>query len=412
MPEREFCLVGGRLVDGSGRDPVEDVTITVSDGRIVEIGGEPGRGETIDCSGLTLTPGLIDAHVHIGLSSEINPSLRHEVSAAELAADMFANVEQTLDAGFTTVRDTGGIDAGIAGVVASGKVPGPRILHCGPLQCQTGGHGHLAAEWEASAAWCGHDIPGLRGLSLLSDSPDEMRKNVRESFRRGAGFIKLCVTGGVVSTHDQLTDTQFTQEEIAVAVEEAAARGTYVTVHAHNNAGVRRAVAAGVKCVEHGSSVDEATAALMAANGVALVPTLAVIEALLGRSQALGLPDSIVDRIGIVRQGQVDGLLAASAAGVRVGLGSDLIGADQTGRGEELVLRSRITDPMTTLVSATAVNADILGIADDVGTVEAGKLADIVGFASDPLDDPKVFADRDRVALVIKEGRVVKDRRT
>ncbi|MFE5326815.1 amidohydrolase family protein [Embleya sp. NPDC056575] len=407
----DYWIVGARIVDGTGRDPVHGPAIHVEGDRITALGRPPAGARALDARGLTITPGLIDAHVHLGLSSDINPSLRWELSVAELAADMFDNCGRTLDAGFTTVRDTGGIDAGLARAVAGGKVRGPRILQCGPVQCQTGGHGHFAAEWEPTANWYDHDIPGLRSLSLLSDGPEQMRGNVRETFRRGADFLKLCVTGGVMSTHDRIGDTQFTTEEIAVAVAEANARGSYVTVHAHNNAGIRNAVHAGVACVEHGSEIDEETAGLMAAKGVALVPTLATMHALVQDATRAGLPAGIADRVGPVLRGQIDGLLAARAAGVRTGLGSDLIGADQRGRGHELTLRSDIESPMLALQAATRVNAEILRIADRVGTVEVGKLADLTGWASDPLDNPSVFGEPDNVALVIQGGRIVKEAR-
>jgi imidazolonepropionase-like amidohydrolase len=403
-------LTGATVVDGTGSDPQPDRAVLVEDGRIVELGGAPPAGaDVLDCSGLTITPGLIDAHVHFGLSSPIEASLTRGLSVAELAADMFENCRQTLDAGFTTVRDTGGIDGGLAGVVAKGKVPGPRILQCGPVLCQTGGHGHMASEWEPTADWTDHHIPGLRSMSFLCDGPDEMRKNAREAFRRGADFLKLCVTGGVVSRHDKLTDTQFDVAEIAAAVAEATARGTYVTVHAHNNAGIRNAVTAGVRCVEHGSQIDEETAALMAEHDVAHVPTLAVVHALLDDATEAGLPAGIADRVGVALQGQIDASHASRAAGVRIGSGSDLIGPKQDGRGRELLLRSEIETPMAALVSATRVNADILGIGADVGTVEAGKRADLVAFRGNPLDDPKLFADRAAVALVVQNGAVVKD---
>lgn len=407
----EYWIVDARVVDGTGAEPRDDVAIGVRDGRIAAIGRIPAGATVVDAAGLTLTPGLIDAHVHFGLSSNINASLRRELSVAELAADMFLNCAETLAGGFTTVRDTGGIDGGLAGVVASGKVAGPRILQCGPLLCQTGGHGHLAAPWEPTSDWCDHALPGLRALALLCDGPAQLRKNAREAFRRGADFLKLCVTGGVVSTHDKLSDTQFTVAEIAVAVQEARARGTYVTVHAHNNAGIRNAVEAGVRCVEHGSDIDEPTAALMAEHGVALVPTLAVIKALAADASASGVHADIGDRVGLAWQGQIDGLLAARAAGVRVGLGSDLIGPHQAGRGEELVLRADVETPMLALESATRINAEILGIADEAGTIEVGKRADFVGFSDDPLERPEVFADRDRIALVVQGGRIVRDAR-
>lgn len=407
----DYWIVGARVVDSSGQDPVDGVAIHVRDGRIAHLGDAPSGAEFLDASGLVITPGLIDAHVHFGLSSDIEPSLRRDFSVAELAADMYNNCGDTLDAGFTTVRDTGGIDGGLAQVVAKGKVRGPRILQCGPIQCQTGGHGHLAPDWEPTADWCDHDIPGLRALSLLSDGPTQMRKNVRETFRRGADFIKMCVTGGVVSTHDKLTDTQFTVEEIKVAVEEAEARGTYVTVHAHNNAGIRNAVRAGVKCVEHGSEIDEETATLMAEHRVAHVPTLAVVHALLENATESGLPAAVRDRIGPVLDGQIAGLKASRAAGVKVGSGSDLIGPEQRLRGKELTLRSEIETPMLALESATRINAEILGIAEETGTIEIGKLADLTAWATDPLADPKAFGDPAQVSLVIKSGAVVKDAR-
>ncbi|MBW0101096.1 amidohydrolase family protein [Pseudonocardia sp. KRD291] len=405
-------LIGATVVDGTGSDPQTGRAVLVEDGRIAAVGDAPPSGaDVVDCAGLTLTPGLIDAHVHFGLSSPIDAGVTHGVSVAELAADMFENCRRTLACGFTTVRDTGGIDAGLAGVVAAGKVAGPRILCAGPLLCQSGGHGHMAPEWEPTADWSDHDIPGLRSLSLLCDGPDEMRKGAREAFRRGADFLKLCVTGGVVSRHDKLTDTQFGVDEIAAAVTEASARGTYVTVHAHNNDGIRNAIAAGVRCVEHGSQIDDETAALMAEHDVAHVPTLAVVEALLEDSTDAGLPASIADRVGVAKQGQIDAIHASRRAGVRIGSGSDLIGPGQDNRGRELLLRSRIESPMAALVSATRVNADILGIGDEVGTVAAGKRADLVAFRGDPLADPTLFADPGAVALVVQGGRVVRDER-
>lgn len=406
---QDVWLVGATVVDGTGRDPVEGLGVHVVDGVVAGLGAPPAGATTIDLGGCTLTPGLIDAHVHLGIASPIDRHLGHQLSVAELAADIFANAGRTLDAGFTTVRDTGGIDAGVQRVIALGKVRGPHVLQCGPIQCQTGGHGHLGGEWEATDLWGTHAIPGLCTMSLLSDGPEQMRKNVRETFRRGADFLKLCVSGGVVSSHDALTDAQFTVEEIAVAVQEASARGTYVTVHSHNNDGVRNAVRAGVKCVEHGSGIDEETAALMAAHGVAHVPTLTVVEHLVRDVGCVGLPPEIRDRAMLVRQGQRDAVAVSRAAGVRVGLGSDLIGPRQDGRGEELVLRAEIETPMDALVAATRVNAEILKVSDRTGTIEVGKRADLVAWSADPLADPRVFVDPGRAVLVVKAGEVVKD---
>ncbi|MET9258510.1 amidohydrolase family protein [Amycolatopsis sp. NPDC004079] len=402
-----FQIVGATVLDGSGRDP-EDVAVAVEDGLITEPGGS---GERLDATGLTMTPGLIDAHVHLGLSSPIQPQFSFQLSAAEIAADIFATAGATLDAGFTTVRDTGGIDGGVVTTIAKGKVRGPRVLSCGPVQCQTGGHGYYGAEWEPTELWSGHHIPGLAALSMMSGNADELRGNVREAFRRGASFLKLCVTGGVVSAHDKLTDTQFTVEEIAVAVQEAAARGTYVTVHAHNNEGIRNAVEAGVRCVEHGTDIDESTAALMAAHDVALVPTFAVVEHLLRDTAETGLGESIRDRALGVRERMAGALAAAKEAEVRIGLGSDLIGPAQDRRGEELTLRADLETPMEALVAATKTNAEILGLSGEAGVIAPGLQADLVLWNGNPLENPKLFADPANAVVVVQAGRVVKDLR-
>lgn len=402
----EIWFAGGIIADGSGAEP-SPADVCVEDGVITRIGTAPASATTVDLDGMLVTPGLIDAHVHFGLSSPIRAQFGFQLSAAEIAADIFTTAGRTLDAGFTTVRDTGGIDGGVVDVIAKGKVRGPRVLSCGPVQCQTGGHGYYGAAWEPTELWETHHIPGLAALSLMSGNADELRRNVRESFRRGATFLKLCVTGGVVGAHDSLDDTQFTTAEIAVAVEEAAARGTYVTVHAHNNAGIRNAVQAGVRCVEHGTDIDEPTANLMREHDVALVPTFAVVDQVM-KPESLDLDPSARDRVAGARRRMVTALGIARAAGVRVGLGSDLLGPEQYRRGEELRLRAELESPMQALVSATSVNAGILGIGDTVGMLRVGMAADLVAWARNPLDDARVFADPDMAAFVVKAGRIMK----
>jgi imidazolonepropionase-like amidohydrolase len=405
----DVWFAGGTVVDGTGNDPAV-VDVRVTDGVITDVGRAPAGASSVDLDGMVLTPGLIDAHVHLGLSSPIRAQFGFQLSAAELAADIFATAGDALDAGFTTVRDTGGVDGGVVEVIAKGKVRGPRVLSCGPVQCQTGGHGYYGADWEPTEFWERHHLPGLCALSLMSGNADELRKNVRESFRRGASFLKLCVTGGVVGGHDRLGDTQFTVEEIAVAVEEAVARGTYVTVHAHNNAGIRNAVRAGVRCVEHGTTLDEPTAHLMHERDVALVPTFAVVDSLTD-AESMDLDPAVRDKAAGVKQQMAAALEVARAARLRIGLGSDLIGPHQQRRGEELRLRAELESPMQALVSATSVNAGILGIGDSVGSIAVGMRADLVAWQRDPLQDAKQFADPDTAVLVVKAGQILKDTR-
>lgn len=405
-------LTNATVVDGTGRDPIITQSLNVEDGRIVGVGGSPPLGaEEFDCSGLTLLPGLIDAHAHVTAATDYSSALSGGQSLADLAAAIFNVCERTLEAGFTTVRDVGGADAGLANLVAEGKISGPQILPSGPAMCQTGGHGHFGSAWVPAEQLAQMDVPGLRSGALLSDGPAAMRRNVREAFRRGATQIKLCVTGGVISEHDEITDSQLSVEEIAVAVEEASARDSYVTVHAHSPRGIKNAIQAGVRCIEHGSLVDEETAALMAKNNVALVPTLTIMHLLMSNLDNAGLPAGMADRASSVAQGAKDVVAIARAAGVRVGLGSDIVGRDQDLRGLELVLRSEVEDPMQVIVSATQENARILGISDDVGTLEVGKRADIVGFSRNPLEDSGVFNDRESVALVLQNGIVKRDLR-
>ncbi|WP_242908085.1 metal-dependent hydrolase family protein [Actinomadura terrae] len=403
-----LALAGAVLIDGTGADPVSGRVVVVEDGLIREIARTvPEGAEVLDLAGCTLTPGLIDAHTHLGLSTDLQDLVTGQVSAAEIAAAIFGAAERALREGFTTVRDVGGIDIGVVRAIGSGAVRGPRVLTSGPILSQTGGGGHYAPPWEPACNWEARDMPGLLGMSLLADGRDGTRRAAREAFRRGADFLKLMVTGAVLAHGDELDYTQFSVEEIAVAVQEARARNTYATVHAHNNAGIRNALEAGVSCVEHGSRLDERTAAEMRRHGASLVPTLSVTHAIIASPEAVGLPQETAGRAETVLDGMRQAILVAREAGVRIGSGSDLIGPDQSGRGRELVWKAELLGPMDALVAATRTNAEILGLDDEVGTVAPGKSADLAAFDGSPLDDPSIFADPARLRLVVHRGRVV-----
>ncbi len=408
-----LLLSGATLIDGLGAEPLPHGSVLAEGDRIARVaaGGAPRDAELVDLSGLTLLPGLIDAHVHIGYSSEMRAVLNMEVSIAERAADIFRTLRETLDAGFTAVRDCGGIDHGVLRTVGRGLVPGPRIWASASPLVQCGGHGHLGSPFLPPDATFHFRVRGLTAVGQISDGCDEVRKAARECFRQGASFLKMAVTGGVVSIADSLEDTQFTVEEIATAVAEAQARHTYVTVHAHNLGGIHNAIKGGVECVEHGTGIDEETAAMMAANHVSLVPTLAIAQDLVENFERLGLPPQIRDRVGDTMRGMSDGLLAAREAGVLVGSGSDLIGPVQNRRGLEIALKARLIGAMAAITSATSVNARIMRVQDKIGSIEPGKLADMIAVDFDPLAEPDLFADPDRVILVVKAGQIVKDNR-
>ena len=408
-----LLLTGATVIDGLGADPLPQGSVLVEDDRItgLSVPSAPPDADLVDLSGLTLLPGLIDAHVHIGYSSEMRAMLNLDLSIAERAADIFRTLKETVEAGFTAVRDCGGIDHGVLRTVGRGLVPGPRIWACASPIVQCGGHGHLGSPFLAPDERYAFRVRGLTAVGKISDGANEVRKAARECFRQGATFLKMPVTGGVVSIADSLSDTQFTIEEIAVAVQEAKARNTYVAVHAHNRAGIHNAVKAGVGCVEHGTGIDEPTAAMMAEGGVNLVPTLAIAQVMSENFGQLGLAPEIKDRIGDTMQGMIDGLLAARDAGVRVGSGSDLIGPNQNRRGLEIALKAKVLGAMAAIMSATSVNAEIMGVADRLGSIEVGKLADLVAVDFDPLAEPDLFDDPSRVVLVVKGGRIVKDTR-
>jgi imidazolonepropionase-like amidohydrolase len=403
-----ILLQGATLIDGTGAAPRANASVTIEGDRIQTVGGgtgAPAEGtETLDLTDLTLLPGLIDAHTHLGMVG-----MDAAMSAAEVAARAFRNCQLALDAGFTTVRELGGLDGGAAKAIESGLVRGPRIFPSGPALAQDGGHGSFMRPY--SDCVCGLAFPGLSQLIQVCNGPEEVRLAARKAFRRGATQLKMMISGGVVSLSDSLEDTQFAIEELRAAVAEAHARNTYVTAHAHNTRAIRNGLAAGIACFEHGSFLDEETADLIAQAGAALVPTMAVTRVLLEDWRAWELPEVVVPRMAGVEEAMGRATKLAFAKGIPIGSGSDLLGSDQTRHGLELVLKARLLGPMAAIVSATATNARILRAADRLGTVERGKLADLIAVSGDPLGEPELFDDAERVVLVIKGGKIVKDRR-
>ena len=402
-------LRGATLIDGTGGDPLAKATVSISNEFFDEVSGDTAKSssgdETVDLEGLTLLPGLIDAHSHLGI---VDVGLGDRTAPAVIAAQIFANCGLALDGGFTTVRDVGGIDGGVASAVAMGLVRGPEILPSGPLLSQKGGHADHASPWIDHPH--AHGVPGLLPGSLTCDGPDEVRRAARIVLQRGATQIKVCISGGVASYTDKITDTQFSVEELRAAVEEAKARDTYVTAHAHHARAILNGLEAGVECFEHGTYLDEATAAKMATAGAILVPTLAVTRLFITEAEAWGIPDDFLPRMAGIEEAMAASMKLARDAGVTIGSGSDILGPGQNRRGLELLMKAEILGPMEAIVSATATNAKVLRRAD-IGTVEPGKRADLIAINGDPLTDPELFDDPDRIVLVIKNGQIVKDLR-
>jgi imidazolonepropionase-like amidohydrolase len=404
-----LILEGATLIDGTGADPLAQARVTIDGDTIASVGkggAARSKGEVIDLAGLTLLPGLMDAHAHLGLVTDFTAD-PGAMSSAEIAARTFRNCELCIEAGFTTVRDMCGVDGGLAHTVASGLVRGPRIFPSAAAIVQTGGHGHI------TGPYCFQDhsleFPGLVQMIAICDGADEVRHQARLNFRRGATQLKAFISGGVVSTTDRLEDTQLTVEELRAAVFEARARETYVAGHAHNCQAIMNGLEAGLECFEHGTMLDEKTAAAMKRAGAALDPTFTVCRLMVDSWREWKLPESVVPRVARCEQMMSDAVRIARAAGVLTGSGSDLLGSEQNRRGLELVIKAKILSPMEAIVSATLSNAKIFRQDHQLGSVEKGKLADIIAVRGDPLADPALFDDPSRVMLVIKGGTILKN---
>lgn len=407
QPER-IVIRDVSVLDATGREPEGRGDVLVEAGRISAVGrvGQLASGvATVDGAGTTLLPGLTDAHVHFAL---IGPRgdhgtdtwIRHVLTVAGF-------IEGALQEGFTTVRDAGGLEPAWAEAVKAGALSGPRILPSASAISQTGGHADDRQRHEALHH--GQTIPGLVAGHEVVDGVDEVRRAAREQLRRGATQIKLMASGGVISPTDPLESLQLSLAEIAVAVEVAHSWGTYVMAHCHTSPSVEMALAAGVRSIEHGSMLEPETAARIAAAGAFMVPTLQTMESFLAHPDRMGLAPEKLALLGGFAERAYRSIEVARDAGVKLASGSDVVGPWQGRRGEELMYKARVLGAHEAIISATRVNAELFMLADEIGTVEAGKRADLVLVKGQPLDDIALMAEPDNVAVVLQGGRVVKD---
>lgn len=406
---RPVVLKAARMFDGKADRVVSPGLLVVQGGKILSLGNPPANAEVIDLGDATLLPGLMDAHTH--LSAQYGTDFNAELidgfkkTPAERALDALENLRKTLLAGITTVRDVGArdhIDIALRNAVERGKVIGPRMRVATMSLGATGGHCDELAGFK----------PGMFGReSGLADGvvngADQFRAAVRYNVKYGADHIKVCATGGVLSLTDDVDTPQLTQEELNAMVDEAHALRRKTAAHAHGAEGAKRAVRAGIDSIEHGSFLDDEALDLMKARGTFYVPTLMAIEGLKEALEAGKLPPAIADKARAASKALHDTVRKAIRKGVRIAMGTDAAVYPHGRNAEELVILVRLgMKPLDTIKAATSVDAELFGIADRVGTLEAGKLADVIAVPGDVSADISAVQ---RVLFVMKEGTVYRN---
>ncbi|KAK3113921.1 hypothetical protein LTR53_008288 [Teratosphaeriaceae sp. CCFEE 6253] len=364
----------------------------------------------IDLNGKFLCPGLIDCHVHLATppgEDGLKDTMNQDPDTALLRQPWLAH--QMLKRGFTSVRDCGGAGLALKEAIAEGLFPAPRLFISGHGISQTGGHGDLRNAKEAEFACCGGNT---RGLGRIADGVEQCLHAAREELRSGADFIKIMVSGGVVSPTDRLTNLQYTPEEIRAFTRVASDSGTYVTAHAYTPAAIRAAVENGVSGIEHGNLIDEPTAKLMAERGVFLTPTLTTYKTMASKEFGSFLPPSIAEKNLQVLLAGFRSIQIADQAGVTMCYGTDLLGPLQVKQTGEFVLRKEAgLSALKILQSATINAARRLRWDDKLGRLKEGFVADMLILNANPLADIEVL-DRPEGHLlaVIKGGRVLESR--
>lgn len=392
-----FVIEADCVFDGASIRPEGRTRVVVENGRITAIGPSingPAGAVRIDLTGMTLLPGFIDAHTHLSYlwsdttraPNYLGDYLGSPITVAFAAAK---NAERTLRAGFTTVREMGssdGIDLALAQAVASGLATGPRIMTAGPIYPPGGGRTDMKWPPDGTAA-----------------NAEEITKRTREYLGQGCDWIKIYATFG---TYDDTSGTPiYTSDEIRAAVETAHPGGRWVAVHAMGLEGARRAVAAGARSLEHGSRLDRATAREMARRGVFLDPTLYHLQWYSDHGAALGYGPGYAERLAALQKEQFASVRLAKQAGVRIACGSDAVYSMHGENGQEIVWLTKAgLSPIEALRSATAVNAALLGLENEIGRIAPGYAADLVAVPGDPTKDIEAVL---RAAFVMKGGRIV-----
>lgn len=397
------------LLDPASGDTTREAAVLIQDGHVTYVGRRanaqvPRDAEVIDATGLTVLPGLIDCHVHLTSLGE-GLDWARELTTPPTLELMRAvrSARRTLEAGFTAVRDAAGSPAGIRMAIDAGYFPGPRMFVTVSALSQTGGH-------TDSHFMCGADldIPLPDRPYMVVDGVEAMRLRVREVIRAGADWIKLCTSGGVLSSGDQPHHAALTIEEIRAAVEEAATQGRKVMAHAQANAGIKNALKGGVATIEHGIWLDGDAIEMMLDGHNALIPTLVAPAWVIRHAEAGKMPAYAADKARAVIADHTASIKQAVEAGVKIAFGTDTGVGPHGTNGEEFLLMNKLgMAPIDCIRAATTVAAQTIGM-KGVGTLTPGSWGDLIGVPGDPLADLTLLADPANVHLVVKGGDVVK----
>ncbi len=404
-------LTNASIIDCTGADPLENGAVVIEGGRIKEVVGGPvghlpDDARIIDCQGQTLLPGLIDAHVHIGSVDPTFTDQQRRYFTSELIIRSVKILKETLDQGFTTVRDAGGADPGFRKAVAEGLITGPRLFVCGRILSQTGGHadGRLPTETYRPVEHAAGTMSGIY------DGVDAVRRASREQLRQGVDHLKVMAGGGAMSPADEIDTAQYSLDELKAIVFEAENAGTYVAAHCYSDRSIKNCIQAGVRTIEHGNLMTESSAQAIREAGAYLVPTMVTYEMISKLGGSFGVPPNNIRKINQAREKAADSLEIAFKAGVNIGSGSDLLGPMQIYKGGELELQAQVMGPLGALLAATKTNAAIIRQEHNLGTIEPGKTADLILVKGDPLEDINVFKEyKKNILLIMQSGRIYKN---
>ena len=404
----DLCLENGTLVDGTGRAPAKDVTVVISGSRIAAVYEDhtvPKRemARPIDVAGATIMPGMVEAHTHVSIAP-----FRHvyEIGMQSIEySTLFALNAATsyLKAGFTTIRDLGcigNIACALRDAIDSNMIVGPRMVVADKIISSTGGQCEFLPPWMTTEV----------NFGIVCNSPNEVVKTVREQIKLGVDFIKMDATGDPDSAFSPPDKPTLSYEELLAGVTEAHRHRKKVAIHAVGEQGIKAAIKAGPDSIEHAYYLNDECTEMMRNRNIALVPTMGLQKRKIELGKELGVPSFVIERSKEAYSAAQEGVKRAKKAGIKIGLGADAGGVEYPHGSSAFELETMVENgfkEMEAIVLATKNSAEIAGLGHHVGTIEKGKIADILVVDGDPLRDIKVLGQRDKIRFVIKDGQII-----